>query len=80
MYGPIAAGPYGACEEIYPKRQEPSRLCDCGAPVAQHDWLCPKCRERLYSDEVQEAVARYTEGEEEAEQPQQGRLWEEEDV
>ena len=55
VYGPIAGGLYGACQEIYPRPLEDDGLCDCGALKAPGDWLCLDCRKSL--DEHERQVA-----------------------
>lgn len=47
MYGPIAGGLYGACQEIYPRPLEDDGLCSCGREKARGDFLCEPCRLEL---------------------------------
>ena len=55
VYGPIAGGLYGACQEVYPRQLEDDGLCDCGRPKAQGDFLCVQCRASLDAHERQVA-------------------------
>jgi len=55
VYGPIAGGLYGACQEIYPKPLEDDGRCSCGALKAPGDWLCYDCRAALNEHERQVA-------------------------
>lgn len=60
-YGPIQGGPYGACQEVYPKPLEDDGLCDCGLPKTPNDFLCHKCRAALerYQRQVAEEMRDY---------------------